>query len=99
MTIDEFITVLKPALLFSIIGSEKIVINKNIDDGITIRILSDGKYKCITVSKDEIMNNEPIRVFYFIIGRYLNELNEQCIQKDTVKAIKQYLKDKVIKYV
>lgn len=96
MTIDDFVQVLKPALTFCIIGADKVVVNRNIDNGITVRILSNKTYKTIVIPEYEIRTQSPTRIVYEILGGYFNEINEEMIQKETFKAIKRYLKDKVI---
>lgn len=88
MTIDDFVQVLKPALTFCIIGADKVVVNRNIDNGITVRILSNKTYKTIVIPEYEIRTESPTRIVYEILGGYFNEVNEEMIQKRNVQSNK-----------
>lgn len=95
MTLDDFISVLKTALNICLIGADKIVINRNIDDGLTIRILSDKTYKTIVIPSDKLKDNLD-KLVSDIITEYLYQVSNSSIHKESVKYIKSFFRDKVI---
>ena len=99
MTIGEFMGVLKVAINFLVISQYlNVTIYKNIDNGITIKLLIDKRRKLILLLSEVQLNTLSPKECYDLVYIGLTiRLSKEELSRETHYAISTYFTDKVFK--